>query len=88
MSLPERLLEGMELPPSAASPSIVSNSASVRLDGEHQARADRLAVEDDRAGPAHAVLAAEMGSRELQVLPYEIREGPSWLRRTPLVACH
>src|SRR5271155_2170325 len=35
--------------------------AFVARDGEHQAGARRLAVEEDRAGAAHAVLAPQMG---------------------------
>ena len=37
---------------------------AVGLDGEHQARADRPAVDDHRAGAADAVLAAEVGPGE------------------------
>jgi NAD(P)-dependent dehydrogenase (short-subunit alcohol dehydrogenase family) len=47
---------------------------AVELDGEEQARAHRLAVEEDGAGAADSVLAAEMGARQLQVLAQEVRE--------------
>ena len=45
-----------------ASPSTVRSLPAVGLDREHQAGADRLAVEDHRAGAADAVLAADMGA--------------------------
>ena len=39
-----------------------ADGAAFRLHGEHQAGADRLAVEQHRAGAADAMLAADMGS--------------------------
>src|SRR5262249_17095784 len=46
----------------------------VRLHGEHQAGAGRLAVEQDGAGTAHAMLAAEMGAGEAERVTDEIRQ--------------
>jgi hypothetical protein len=45
---------------------------SVRLGGEDQAGPHGNAVDDDRAGAAHAVLAAEMGASEAAVLPQPV----------------
>ena len=47
--------------------------AAVGLDGEHQARAHRLAVELDRAGAADAVLAADLGPGQALVAD-EVRQ--------------
>ena len=46
--------------------------ALVAGDGEHQARARRLAVDEDRAGAAHAVLAAEMSAGQIAPLAQKI----------------
>ena len=46
--------------------------ALVAGDGEHQARARRLAVDEDRAGAADAVLAAEMGPGQIAPLAQKI----------------
>ena len=40
--------------------------------GKGDARADRLAIDEKRAGPAHPVLASQMRSREVQFLAQEI----------------
>src|SRR5712675_2421814 len=50
------------------------HAASLRLDRQHQAGADCGAVDDDRACPAHAMLAAEMGSGLPQLVAQAIRE--------------
>jgi hypothetical protein len=44
------------------------------------AGARRCAVEQDRAGPAHALLAAKMCRGELQLLSQEVREMRARLR--------
>ena len=55
---------------------------ALRLYGEHQAGARAAPVEQNRAGPADAVLAADMRTRELQFVTQEIgkhhahRHGP------------
>src|SRR5215472_42883 len=46
--------------------------ALVASDGEHQARARRLTVDQHRAGAAHPVLAAEMGSGQIAALTQKI----------------
>ena len=47
---------------------------AVGLDGEHDARARRLAVEQNRAGAAHAVLAADVRAGQPEILADEIAE--------------
>src|SRR5262249_49123963 len=54
-------------------------------DGEYQARARRLAVDEDRAGAADAVLAAEMRAGEIAALAQKIRERQS--RRHVICYC-
>src|SRR5207249_8084204 len=44
----------------------------VRLNGEHQTRAGRLAVHEHRAGAAEPVLAADVSPRQPQVFPEEV----------------
>ena len=46
----------------------------VRLHGEHQARARGEVIEQDRAGAADAVLAAEMRAGEAEAVAQEIGE--------------
>ena len=53
--------------PSAASPSMVTSPA-IRLDGQHQARVDRPAVDEHGAGAALAFRAALLGPRELHLI--------------------
>src|SRR5947208_3134170 len=48
--------------------------SAVRLHREHQAGAHRLAVEQHGAGAAHAVLAADVGAGEPQVLAEEVAQ--------------
>ena len=51
-----------------ASPSMVSDLAAVGLHGQHQARVDRLAVDDDGAGAAVADVAPELGAGQLELV--------------------
>ena len=46
----------------------------VGLNGEHQAGAYRLAVEQDGAGAARAVLAADMGAGQRQVVANKVAQ--------------
>src|SRR6202051_3384769 len=46
----------------------------VGLHREHQARSRRIAVEENGAGAAHAVLAAEMGAGQAELMAQEIRQ--------------
>src|SRR5262249_36567046 len=58
--LVESLLERVELAAAPGERFDGADRTSARLDGEQQARADRLAVELDRARAADAVLAADV----------------------------
>ena len=60
--------------PSFVSPSTVMQLGAVGLDGEHQAGARGLAVDEDGAGAADAVLAADVGAGEPEVLAQEVDE--------------
>jgi len=46
----------------------------VGLHGEHQAGANRLAIEQDRAGAADAVLAADMRAGQSEIVAKKIAE--------------
>src|SRR5438046_1811671 len=48
---------------------------AVHLGREQQARADGGAVNDDGARSAYAVLAAEVGAREVEVVAQKVRQG-------------
>src|SRR5439155_24557168 len=48
--------------------------APVRLDGEHRARLDRLAVEQDRARAARRGVAADVRARQPELLAEEVDE--------------
>ena len=54
---------------SAPSPSTVSDIVAVRLDGEHETRADERPVEQHRAGAALTLLAGVLRAREAEPLP-------------------
>ena len=72
--LPERLLQRVELAGPRRQPLDRRQLAAVGLHGEHQAGAHRLAVEQDRAGAAHAVLAADVGAGQAQLVAQEVGE--------------
>src|SRR5687767_7822418 len=48
--------------------------AAVHLRGKEQTRANRRAIQDDRAGAAHAVLAAQMRPGQLEIVAQEVGE--------------
>ena len=79
--LEEALLQRVELARRAARPAHRRDLGAVGLHGEHQARVDRLAVEQDRAGAADALAAAELdlGGRALVAQQLEQRQ----VRRRP-----
>jgi hypothetical protein len=57
--------------------------------GEHQAGSDRLAVHEDSATSADAVLAPHMGTGKTEVVTQEVRQEASRLDgRAPLYAVH
>src|SRR5258708_37810451 len=74
MVLVKRLLQRMQLVGARRDALDGEEIVAVRLHGEHQARARRAAVHQDRAGAAYAVLAAEMGAGEAELMADEIRE--------------
>ena len=76
---------GCSVSPSAR-PSIVVDVAAVGLHREHEARAHRLAVDEHRARAAHAVLAAEVGAGELELLAQEVGERHAHFGRSPSAA--
>src|SRR5436189_1402190 len=59
--------------------------SAVRLHREHQAGAHRLAVEQHGAGAAHAVLAADVGAGEPQVLAEEVAQEEPRLDVAPVL---
>src|SRR5450631_448297 len=50
------------------------NGGAVRLHRQHQARANYFSVDAHRTRAANPMLATDMGSRQLQMLPQEIRQ--------------
>src|SRR5437773_10379432 len=65
VSLAERGLKRMQRVARAVSKALHGlDFVTVRLDGEHEAGADRLAVQQDGAGPAHPVLTSDVRSGE------------------------
>ena len=67
------------VPSGSARPSTVVTDAAVGLHGEHQAGADRLAVEQDVAVAAEAVLAGDVRAGQIEILAQEVRERPARL---------
>jgi hypothetical protein len=57
-----------------------ANGTALRLDGKHQAGADRLAVEQHGAGAARAVLAARMRAGQAAFFPDRIEQGAARLQ--------
>src|SRR5712691_1366690 len=70
----ERLLQRMQLLVARRDALDGEDVVAVRLHREHQAGARRIAVEQDGAGAAHAVLAAEMGAGQAEIVADEIRQ--------------
>src|SRR5262245_30513543 len=71
--VPERLLERMQAL-AVGEPLDRRQLGAVHLDGEQQAAPHGLAAEQDRAGSADAVLAADVGAREIEAVAQEVRE--------------
>src|SRR5215469_6182932 len=79
MRIPHRLLQRAQPPtrlpfPLHGEPLDRRYLAADGLDRQHQARAHRPAVDDDRARAAASVLAAQMGAGETEVIPQEVRQ--------------
>src|SRR5947207_1439971 len=49
---------------------------ALSLDGEHQARSHRSAIQQHRAAAAHAVLAADVGAGQPEVVAEEVGQKP------------
>ena len=60
------------------------DAAAVGLRREHQARADRGAVDDHRAGAAHAMLAADMRTGEQEIVTQKVAQQQARLHATPI----
>ena len=50
------------------------HGGALRLRGKHQTRADRRSVDDDRAGAANPMFAAEMRARKAEILAKAISQ--------------
>ena len=61
-------------PPAMPRPSTVAISGAIGLHGERQAGAHAVAVDQDRAGAADAVLAADVGAGQAKFAAQEIGE--------------
>ena len=68
---------GESVPSGSARPSTVVISCPFGCHREHQARPHRLAVEQDGAGPADPVLAADVGAGQPQVMAQRVGEQPA-----------
>ena len=68
MALLERPLDGVQAAVVGRQPLDGRHLVALRADREHQATADRFAVEQHGAGPADAVLAADVGAGQMQVV--------------------
>src|SRR5262249_44517408 len=75
----EGLLQGMQLVGRGRDALDGENIMAVRLHREHQAGTRRAIIEEDRACPANAVLAAEMGAGEAELVADEISQRPAAL---------
>jgi hypothetical protein len=51
-----------------------ANLVAIQLHGQHQARADRLAIEQHGAGTAHPVLTTDVGAGQPEVVAQEIAQ--------------
>src|SRR5580700_6933804 len=78
--VPHGLLQWVEL--AALSQALDGEDVcSARLHREHETGTGGFPVDEDGAGPAHPVLAAEVCPGEPEVLPQEVGEGPPRLHR-------
>jgi len=82
---PERGLQGMQLAAVTRTQGLHGGYLlAVRLDGEYEARAHRFPVEQDGAGAADAVFAADVRAGEPQRGAEKVGEEQAWLH-LPLV---
>ena len=85
--LAEGVLHGDNSPGPGVEPSMVVMRVAVRLHREHQARAHRLAVEQNGAGAADAVLAADMRAVEAEMVAQAIEQRASAARPRARAGC-
>jgi hypothetical protein len=84
--LAERLLQGVQLV-LAAEAFDGGDLRTVELDREEQAGAGGLAVDEDGAHPADAVLAPDVGAGQAEVVAERVGQGgPGWKRQGDLAA--
>src|SRR5947208_1492616 len=82
VSLAERGLKRMQRVARAVSKALHGlDLVAVRLDGEHEAGAHRLAVQQDGAGAAHPVLTSDVRPGEAQLVAQEVGEEQPRLHR-------
>ena len=85
--LVEGLLDGMQVFEAVNGEALDREEImAIRLHREHQAGAHGLAVEQDGASAAHAVLAADVGAGQAEVLADEVAQKQPGFDR-PLVGC-
>ena len=72
--LVHRLLDRMQFAGTAGEPLDGREFMAIGLHRQHQAGTHRRAIQQDRAGAANAVFAADMGAGELQFVAQEIAE--------------
>ena len=60
------------------------DAAAVGLRREHQARADGGAIDDHRAGAAHAMLAADMRAGEQEIVTQKVAQQQARFHATPI----
>ena len=80
MIFPERLLQRMQ-GVAIGEPFDGANFLALGLHAEHQAGADRLAVDQHGAGAADAVLTAEMGAGQPAIVAQHVGQRPARLDR-------
>ena len=79
VALRECLLDRVEFAIVVGKPLDRQDVHALCLDGEQQARADRLVVDEDGAGASDPVLAAEMGAGQAELLAQDVGQGVTGL---------
>ena len=74
MQFPEFFLKGVEFVGVGRQPFDGLYCRAIGLHREQQTRAHRLAIQQNRARAAHAMLTADMGAGETEIVAQEIRQ--------------